>query len=168
MSKSSFRERGKKTGIEFYGCYRWWDLAEDPCAQVGACVVWTFYQQGEHLDFLTSFPRCGTQWEGLSAIKSYIKKWSQTLPYRAPYKIFFLWITGVAINTDEKDCSVRKFGGEESEFELKCIKFQMSLRFAWEVLNFYNLFFLTKLNCLSIGSLPNLKNIFSVKMNTVS
>lgn len=38
------------------------------------------------------------------------------------------------MNTDEEDHSMRKFGGEESEFGLKCIKFLMSPRFTGEFL----------------------------------
>lgn len=57
---------------------------------------------------------------------------------RAPSNFFFFplnnWSNRVSMNTDEEDHSMRKFGGEESEFGLKCIKFLMSPRFTGEFL----------------------------------
>lgn len=72
--------------------------------------------------------------EALSAIKSNIKKWSQTLLDRAPYKICFPprnWGYRIAINTVEEGCSLDKFGGKESEFAFQQVKPQMFLTFVY-------------------------------------
>lgn len=41
----------------------------------------------------------------------------------------------------KEDCSMGKFDREDLEFGFKCVEFQTFLKFALEVLHFYNLFF---------------------------
>ena len=61
------------------------------------------------------------------------------LPIQSSLQDFFSpsnWSYRVAINTDGEDCSVSKFEGEESDFELKHIKFQSLWRLHGRFLNF--------------------------------
>lgn len=110
MSKSSFREQRKETGLDFYGSPRVGPGWESLCTGRDLCGLKLLPRRGA-LAFLICFPRCTAQGEELSAVKSDIQRWSRTPLHSDSCKILFSlsnWRYRVVVTADEEDCSMRK------------------------------------------------------------